>query len=92
MFVFHANARTLKVSLQSLMLNAIFVSMHYCKKKATIKIEHPSKSNLVFQMSMFCDLALSSLDDLCPHHACYCLCSACDAIAHFLHNTKTSSG
>ena len=51
--------------------------------KATIKIEHPSGSNLAFQMSMICDAALSTLDNSCMCHACDYLHSAHNDVTDF---------
>ena len=58
------------------------------EQKATIKIEHPSESNLAFQISMFYDVILNTLDDLYPYHICDYLYSACNAVAEFVTQCK----
>ena len=53
------------------------------EQTSSIKVDHPSKSNLELQASVFCDVTLSTLDDLYLHHAHDYLCSEYNNVADF---------
>ena len=79
--------QVLKVLLHSDQCNVSINTLSQ-EQKDNINIDYPSESNLAFQISIFYDYVLNTLDDLHACHTCDYFHSICNDVSEFVTQCK----